>query len=148
MNPAPSDFICKKTFTSSSHYPSEITLSEDHLRYRYKEQIVTRKIYYSEIISAKLIRVNLLFYISIFLFSALLGFVFLILIQTAPPLYPLLSFLFFLLFFCCVLYHGKCLYAVQVTRFGVQTRLFFTSRRSEAIAVAKAINETLTQLRE
>ena len=148
MNPAGSDFICKKTFISSSSYPSEITLSKDNLTYKYKEQIITRKIYYSEIISAKLIRVNLLFYVSIFLFLALQGFVFLILTQTAPPLYPLLSFLFFALFFCCILYHGKCLYAVQVNRFGVQTRVFFTSRRSEAIAVAKAINETLTQLRE
>ncbi|MGC6422823.1 MAG: hypothetical protein ACON47_02255 [Flavobacteriaceae bacterium] len=99
-------------------------------------------------ISAQVLRINHLFYFIIGLFLMLQVLIYFALVQAAPPLYPVLIFILFSMFFVFVILQGKCLYAVRVNRLGVDTYIFYTSRHKEAKAVAIAINETLKKLQE
>lgn len=65
-----------------------------------------------------------------------------------PPLYPVFSFILFLLFFIGVLINEKYLYSVRVKQMEMETEIFLTSMRKEAKALVKAINETLKEQRE
>ena len=64
----------------------------------------------------------------------------------APPLYPVLSFILFLLFFIGILINEKYLYSVRVKQMEIE--IFLTSKRKEVKALVKAINETLKEQRE
>lgn len=140
--------VCRKTFVSSSHHKSTVTLETDHLVYCHDQKFIERKIYYKEMISAQVLRINHLFYFIIGLFLMLQVLIYFALVQAAPPLYPVLIFILFSMFFVFVILQGKCLYAVRVNRLGVDTYIFYTSRHKEAKAVAIAINETLKKLQE
>ena len=54
--------VCKKKFTSSSHHKSVVTLESNHLVFCVDQQFIERKIYYKEIYSAQIQRVNHIFY--------------------------------------------------------------------------------------
>lgn len=52
------------------------------------------------------------------------------------------------IFLMCIGVYGKCLFAVWVNRFGVDTLVFYTNKKKEAKAVVRAVNETLRNLVE
>ena len=68
--------------------------------------------------------------------------------QHAPAIYPILSFFCMAIFLMCMGVYGKCLFAVRMNRFGVDTLVFYTNKKKEAKAVVRAVNETLRNLVE
>lgn len=140
--------VCKKKFTSSSHHKSVVTLESNHLVFCVDQQFIERKIYYKEIYSAQIQRVNHIFYFISALILLMQVFIYLVLNQMETSLYPDLSFILMSIFLICIVLYGKCLYVVRVNRMGADTYVFYTSRRKEARAVVLAINETLKKLSE
>ena len=112
------------------------------------QQFIERKIYYEEIYSAQIQRVNHIFYFISALILLMQVFIYLVLNQMETSLYPVLSFILMSVFLICIVLYGKCLYVVRVNRMGADTYVFYTSRRKEAKAVVHAINETLKKLSE
>jgi hypothetical protein len=137
--------FCKKTFISSAHQKSQVTLNEDHLMYRLDEKYIFREIYHKEINEAIVVRINHLFYLLSTIFLCLQGLAYFIIKIEAPPLYPTLSFILFLLFFIGLLLNGKSSFCVRIRRMGLGSDVFMTSKRKEAKALVHAINKTLAQ---
>ncbi len=137
--------FCKKTFISTAHQKSQVILNEDHLMYRLDEKYIFRKIHYKEINEAIVVRINHLFYLLSAIFLCLQGLAYFIIKIEAPPLYPTLSFILFLLFFIGLLLNGRSLFCVRIRRMGLDSDVFMTSKRKEAKALVHAINETLAQ---
>lgn len=137
--------FCKKTFISTAHQKSQVILNEDHLMYRLDEKYIFRKIHYKEINEAIVVRINHLFYLLSAIFLCLQGLAYFIIKIEAPPLYPTLSFILFLLFFIGLLLNGRSLFCVRIRRMGLEPDVFMTSKRKEAKALVHAINETLAQ---
>ena len=140
--------VCTKTFISSSQQKSKVILDENHLLYRLRRRFIHRKIYYKEIYQAHIVRINHLFYFASTIFLLLQGLIYFVAFHEAPPLYPVLSFILFLLFFIGIIINEKCLYSVRVKQMEMETEIFLTSKRKEAKALVKAINETLEEQRE
>ncbi|MGB1171629.1 MAG: hypothetical protein ACPG4E_06325 [Flavobacteriaceae bacterium] len=137
--------FCKKTFISTAHQKSQVILNEDHLMYRLDEKYIFRKIHYKEINEAIVVRINHLFYLLSAIFLCLQGLAYFIIKIEAPPLYPTLSFILFLLFFIGLLLNGRSLFCVRIHRMGLESDVFMTRKRKEAKALVHAINKTLAQ---